>query len=112
MNTKLPYCVYVLYSERDHMTYVGYTSDILRRTREHENGLNVSTSHRGPFQLIFIEYYLFKDDAIKREKYLKTTPGRKTLSVMLATTIEKLKLKSNHGKANTFIYHDEDSTRK
>lgn len=103
MNTKLPYCVYVLFSDRDHMLYVGYTTDIHRRMREHELGLNKSTRLRGQFHLLFIEYYLFQDDAINREKYFKTSAGKKALSIMLASSLSKLRLKSNHGKTVQYL---------
>lgn len=93
-NMKLPYCVYVLFSEKDHQLYIGYTSDIKRRFNEHITGQNTSTKHRGPWKLIFIEYYLFKEDAIKREKYFKTTIGKRTLKILLSDTFEKLNYKN------------------
>ncbi len=40
--------------------------------------------------LIFTEYYLFKEDALKREGYFKTTMGKKALKLMLSSTLEQL----------------------
>ena len=34
----LPYCTYVLFSEKDAMLYIGYFSDLERRIQEHHSG--------------------------------------------------------------------------
>ncbi|MDI1233787.1 MAG: GIY-YIG nuclease family protein [bacterium] len=60
----LPYAVNVLFSEKDHHLYVGFTTEINKRIDNHNDGGTSSTQHRRPLKLIFIEYYLFKDDAI------------------------------------------------
>lgn len=65
---KLPFCVYVLFSELDHQLYIGYTSDIERRFEEHSSGKTISTKHREPWKLVFTEYFLFKEDAQNRER--------------------------------------------
>jgi len=86
----LPYCVYVLFSEKDHQLYIGFTTDIQRRFGEHEAGKSKSTKGRRPFVLIFCEYYLFKSDAEKREFYFKTTAGKRALKIMLKHALETL----------------------
>lgn len=86
----LPFCVYILFSESDHQFYIGYTSNIERRFLEHSTGQSKSTKHRGPLKLIFLEYYLFKEDAKKREKYFKTTIGKRVLRIMLSDTLTKI----------------------
>ena len=69
------YYVYVLKSRKDRKFYVGYTSDIRKRLKLHNDGKVESTKYRKPFELIYFEAGLNKEDAIKREKYLKTTYG-------------------------------------
>jgi putative endonuclease len=86
----LPYCVYILFSELDHQLYIGYTSNIERRFKQHLSGQNISTKNRGQWKLIFLEYYLFKEDAIKREDYFKTNIGKRALKLMLTSTLFKL----------------------
>ncbi len=90
----LPYCVYVLFSELDHQLYVGYTKNILKRIEDHNNGRNLSTKNRRPFKLIFLEYYVFIEDAKYRELYFKSSKGKRMLKLMLANTFEKLGYKS------------------
>ena len=63
--------VYVLRSEKDHQLYIGYSEDLKRRFKEHNEGKNQSTAHRRPLILVYYEAYSSKDDAMKREKMLK-----------------------------------------
>ena len=81
------YYVYIL-KMRNSQLYTGFTSDLRRRIREHKSGGNKTTCKHLPVQLIFYEAYLNKDDAIRREQYLKTTKGKTTLRIMLIKTLE------------------------
>ena len=63
----LPYCVYVLLSEKDMDFYVGFTSDLRRRLDERRQGQNTSTASRRPFTLVHAEGYTSKSDALRRE---------------------------------------------
>ena len=83
------YFVYVLYSLKDEKLYIGYSSDVFRRLEQHNTGENSSTKHRRPLELIFYEAYKYKEDAIRREKYFKTTMGKRALKLMLKTTFQK-----------------------
>jgi len=70
------YYVYILLSEKDGKKYTGYTSDLPLRFEAHQKGRVTSTKYRRPFKLIYFEGCLSKDDAIRREKYLKTYYGK------------------------------------
>jgi len=83
----LPYCIYILLSEKDGNFYVGITTDLSRRLDEHNQGRNTSTASRRPFRLIHAECYASKVDATRRETYLKTAKGRRVLKLMLADTL-------------------------
>ena len=74
---------YVLRSLKDGKMYVGFTQDLRNRFREHQEGLSPSTKPRRPWELIFYEAYLNKYDALRREKYLKSSKGKTTLRGML-----------------------------
>ena len=86
----LPYCVYVLLSEVDHLLYIGYTTNIEKRLLDHNKGGTKSTASRRPLKLIFCEQYISKLDAQRRDKYLKTTAGKKGLKLMLRETYNEL----------------------
>ena len=80
---KLQHCVYVLLSLKDKKFYIGYTTDLKQRLTDHFHGQFKATAPRRPFKLIFCEYFLSKKDALRREKYCKTTAGKKALKLML-----------------------------
>ena len=63
--------------------YVGRTDDLKRRYEEHKQCKVWTTSRMLPVKLIFYEAFLSKNDAIRREKYLKTNKGKSTLKLML-----------------------------
>ena len=66
------YFVYVLRSLDKDFVYVGFTTDLERRFKEHNNREELSTKHYAPFDLIHYEAYKSKTDAHRREEYLKT----------------------------------------
>ena len=88
---KLQYCVYVLLSLKDNNFYIGYTTNLHERLTSHIHGHSKSTEPRRPFILLFCEYYLSIHDAIRREKYLKTNSGKKTLRLMLRESLLETK---------------------
>ncbi|OGF63384.1 hypothetical protein A2926_00235 [Candidatus Giovannonibacteria bacterium RIFCSPLOWO2_01_FULL_44_40] len=59
--------------------YKGITSDLERRMQEHNSGNVESTKNYRPVKLFAYEAYLLKSDAERREKFLKTTEGRRLL---------------------------------
>jgi len=61
---------------KDSDNYVGYTQNLKQRFEQHNNGQVDSTKNRRPLKLIYFEACLNKEDAIRREKYLKTHYGR------------------------------------
>jgi putative endonuclease len=69
--------VYILQSEKDTNLYTGFTENLKRRIRQHNNGEVISTKYRRPFKIIYYEACLNMKDALHREKYLKTTYGKR-----------------------------------
>lgn len=59
--------------------YKGVTNDLKRRVAEHNSGKAESTKNYRPVTLIGYEAYALKNDALRREKFLKTTEGRRLL---------------------------------
>ena len=91
---KLPYCVYVLLSLKDKQFYIGYTTNLHERLTSHIQGNSQATEFRRPFILLFCEYFLSKHDATRREKYFKTTVGKKGLRLMLKESLNELSKQS------------------
>ena len=70
---------YILLSRKDGRFYAGFTDNLVKRIKEHNNGEVSSTKYRRPLRLIYYEACLDKYDALRREKYLKTGKGKRYL---------------------------------
>jgi len=71
---------YVYFLKRsDNKIYKGMTADLKRRIQEHNRGKVKSTKNIRPLILIGYEAYVLKSDAERRERFLKTTEGRRLL---------------------------------
>ena len=71
--------VYVLRSRTDGKFYTGCTQNLENRVEAHNSGLVESTKKRLPMEIIYYEACLNEKDAYRREKYLKTTYGKRYL---------------------------------
>jgi putative endonuclease len=70
--------IYCLQSEKDsEELYFGFTGDLKSRLKEHNSGHNFSTKKFKPWKIIYYEACLLESDARRREKYLKTSIGRR-----------------------------------
>ncbi|MCD6399457.1 DUF1156 domain-containing protein, partial [candidate division WOR-3 bacterium] len=72
------YWVYVLKCS-DNSFYIGQTNDIRKRFEDHTMGKVSWTKSRLPVSLIYYESFQNREDAVRREKELKTGFGRKWL---------------------------------
>jgi putative endonuclease len=71
---------YILQSENNNkQLYVGYTPDLKKRFKEHNQGLVKPTKPYRPWRIIYYEVCLDEEDAKRREHYLKTTQGQRLL---------------------------------
>src|SRR3972149_9129295 len=71
------FLVYVLQSVADKGFYVGFTTDLQARLKEHFSGRVSSTKNRLPLRLAYWEGSLDQRDATRREKYLKNARGKR-----------------------------------
>lgn len=78
------YYVYLLESNKNKNWYIGYTGDLKKRLQNHLSGNGgQTTSRKKDWKLIYYEAYLNKEDAIGREKFLKSGSGYKFLKKQL-----------------------------
>ncbi len=70
--------VYCIQSKEDsEKLYFGFSNDLKRRIKEHNDGLNTSTKTYRPWKIIYYEACILESDARRREKYFKTSIGRR-----------------------------------
>jgi len=74
---------YVLQSNKNGNFYTGYTNDLRKRFKEHNEGKSVYTKGRGPYKIVYYEACLNEEDARSRELYLKTGKGKRYLKYRL-----------------------------
>lgn len=68
---------YVLLSAVDNNFYVGYTKNLTKRLSEHNSRKVKSTKNRIPFKVVYYEVCYNQADALHREKYLKSSYGKR-----------------------------------
>jgi len=71
--------VYAIKSEIRNYIYVGLTDNINRRFGEHQSGKNKTTKPYRPFKIVLTEIFETREEARKREKYLKSGVGKEFL---------------------------------
>lgn len=87
------YYVYILFSRKDRMLYIGYATDLKIRLQRHKNGLVAATKNRLPIELIHYEAYLTQSDAKRREVFLKGGKGHEELKIQIERCLRKIKYK-------------------
>lgn len=77
------YYVYILECS-DKTFYTGFTRDIEKRVREHNNGRNGAkyTRSRRPVRLVYVETYLTLSDALKGEVMIKRMSKARKISLV------------------------------
>ena len=72
------YTVYVLQDEEGHF-YKDMTNDLVRRLAEHRRGKTRTTRRMLNVRVVYTEQFQISEEAIRRERYLKTAAGRRFL---------------------------------
>lgn len=74
------YYTYILKSIKDGELHIGYTTNLKKRFIRHNKGLNIATKPYIPYKLIYFEGFLNRIDAKRREVYLKSGWGIKSIN--------------------------------
>ena len=61
------YCIYVLESLKDNKRYIGFTTNLKQRIKQHQEGKTFSTRYRRPLELIYAELCTHKEDSMRRK---------------------------------------------
>ena len=73
------FTVYVLRSLKNGYRYIGQTNNLEKRFAEHNAGLTKSVRFQVPFVVEYTEVYETRQEALRREKFLKSGKGRERL---------------------------------
>jgi putative endonuclease len=77
------YFAYVLKSIEHEYFYKGHCRNLEKRILQHNSGMTESIRPYAPFQLVYSEEFATEKEAIEREKYFKTSAGRRYLKKKL-----------------------------
>ncbi len=74
---ELEFVTYILFSENHNKIYIGYTSNLIQRFYSH-NLLSTKgyTLRYRPWEVVFVQFFSTKKEAMKREKELKSSRVR------------------------------------
>ena len=81
------YFVYILLSEKDKRTYVGYSDDVARRLTQHNAGQVTATKHRRPLHIFHLEEFHTMKEAKVRELWWKSGSGRNELKKLFKSQV-------------------------
>ncbi len=74
---------YVLKSVQHDYYYKGHCRDLQKRLQQHNSGMTESNRPYIPFELLYFEEFETESLAIAREKYFKSSAGRRFLKTKL-----------------------------
>ena len=91
------FTTYIIYNINKDKIYIGYTSDLEKRLLRHNGFLKNKKSsytfkNKGLWKLIYFEKYNSRQEAFKREKWLKTGIGRDFIKNNLNDWLKKSQL--------------------
>lgn len=75
---------YVIQSINYDYFYKGHCENLKLRLKQHNDGMTKSNKHYAPFKIVYFEKFNTREEAIVREKYFKTSAGRKFLKKKMA----------------------------
>jgi putative endonuclease len=79
----MKYYVYILNSKNHNKTYIGFTNNLGRRLKEHNSGKSKFTRKFIPWEIIYTEEFTNAVEARGREKYFKSSAGRKKIKLLI-----------------------------
>ncbi len=75
---------YVIKSIDHNFVYKGHCENTGARLIQHNSGMTESLRPYIPFKLIYKEEFTTREEAIAREKYFKTSAGRRFLKTVIS----------------------------
>lgn len=82
------YVVYILEDQLDKTWYIGFTTNLKERLKSHQDKQSPYTSKKSDLKLIYAELYLNKQDALERERFLKSGAGHRFIKKQIRYYLE------------------------
>jgi len=78
------YWVYIIYSEKLDRYYVGHSSDLEKRLKEHNSGISVYTARASDWSFFYTKPFSTREEAHKEEMRIKKKKSRKYIEWIIA----------------------------
>ena len=82
----MAFYVYILQSQSSSRFYIGQTQDVDDRVAYHNANYSKSLKNRGPWQLVYIEKYETRAEAVRRERQIKSWKDRKMIQELVSAS--------------------------
>ncbi len=92
-----PYYVYIVRCKGGTL-YTGYTNNIKRRLKEHNNGQSKYCRGRRPVKLQYFEIYRTQKSAMRRELEIKKLTRKDKLKLIKNNSDSNIKIEKNYPK--------------
>ena len=79
------YCVYFLKSLKNGKYYIGVSSNVVRRLKEHNQGFSKFTAPFRPYELKRVEKFMTIEDAYKRERFIKSKKSKRIIELIISS---------------------------
>lgn len=80
--------VYVLRLKKSERYYIGQTQDIAKRLKKHSRGETKSMKNRGEFDVVHVEKWSSRSEAMRREKEIKRYKGGEAFKRLLSDSAD------------------------
>lgn len=76
--------VYILYSHRLDIYYMGSTGNLEDRIKKHNSGRSIYTKRGIPWEIVYAKDFSTKSEAYQAELYIKSQKSRKYIENLIA----------------------------
>ncbi|MBS1597524.1 MAG: GIY-YIG nuclease family protein [Bacteroidetes bacterium] len=83
----MPFCVYVIYSSSQDQYYVGHSENFEDRLFRHINSGSKSTKKAKDWNLVSMETFQTRSDAMKREMEIKKKKSRRYIECLIQRSL-------------------------
>lgn len=83
----MPYYTYIIQSQKNGKYYIGSSENPEVRLQQHNWSRTPSTKSGMPWKLVYIEEYMTRSEAVKREYAIKKKKSRKYIEYLIETSV-------------------------
>ncbi len=84
------YSVYILLNSSRTRTYTGVAADVEERLKKHNDGQVPASRPYRPYDIIHVETFLTLKEARQKERFYKSTTGRRRLREIISRRAKKV----------------------